>query len=185
MSIRPFLPTGGKVTPMQMLIFIQLLRGPKFGYEILRNLRDDFEGVWIPKTGSVYPALRTLLKKGLLSKENKKGKTYYSLSDSGLEFVRNTHEFVKDYILFNYTFMKVAAQRLPPDFTASVLQAFLELGIDDMIPGDTVIEAVRDIEDTDVRLFLLKERERILMEKAKAIGSEIRKTKAGDSKKKE
>ena len=178
MSIRPFLPTGGRVTPMQMLIFIQLLEGPKYGYEILVNLREDFEGVWVPKTGSVYPALKTLLKKGLIGEETAEGKTYYSLTESGLAFVSDTHDFVKDYILFNYIFMKVAAQRLPVNFTATILQNFLELGIDDIIPEEAIIDAVRGIEDTSIKHYLLKERERMLLDKVSAIRKEIRRVRA-------
>ena len=62
-----FNPTPGKVSPIQIMIMVQLLETPKYGYDILTNLRDDFEGVWEPKTGTVYPALKTLEKKGLIS----------------------------------------------------------------------------------------------------------------------
>lgn len=168
---------------MQMLIFIYLLEGPKYGYEILVSLREDFEGVWVPKTGSVYPALKTLLKKGFIGEHTTEGKTYYSLTESGLAFVSDTHDFVKDYILFNYVFMKVAAKRLPADFTANILQNFIELGIDDIIPEEAVIDAVRDIEDDSIKQYLLKERERMLLDKVNAIRKEVGRISTGKTKK--
>ncbi len=158
---------------MQMLIFIQLLEGPKYGYEILKNLRDDFEGVWIPKTGTVYPALKTLVKKGFISEKEKKETTYYSMTKQGLSFVSDTKDFVNDYVLFNYIFMKVAAERLPVGFTASILQNFLELGIDDIIPETTIISAIRNFDDQDLKRYLLSQRKRMLLEKVKAIRKEI------------
>lgn len=158
---------------MQMLIFIQLLEGPKYGYEILKNLREDFEGVWNPKTGTVYPALKTLVKKNLVSEKDVQDTTYYTLTKAGREFVSDTHEFVKDYVLFNYNFVKVAAERLPASFTASILQNFLELGLDDIYPEMTIIEAIRDIDDADLKRFLLLQRKRMLLDKVQTIRNEI------------
>ncbi|MHA1908036.1 MAG: PadR family transcriptional regulator [Candidatus Thorarchaeota archaeon] len=173
MSIRPFLPTGGKITPMQMLIFIQLLEGPKYGYEILKNLRDDFDGIWKPKTGTVYPALKTLVKKGFISEKDVKDTTYYSMTKDGREFVSDTSDFVKDYVLFNYHFVRVAAERLPAKFTANILQNFLELGLDDLVPEATIIEAIREVDDIDLKRFLFEQRKRMLLDKVQAIRKEI------------
>ncbi len=173
MTIRPFLPTGGKITPMQLLIFIQLLEGPKYGYEILKNLRDDFEGSWIPKTGTVYPALKTLVRKGLVMEEMVEETTYYSMTVAGMDFVKDTREFVKDYVLFNYQFMSVAVSRLPIEFTMSILLNFLELGINDLIPEHAILRSIRNIKDIEVRKSLLLQRKRTLLDKARSIQNEL------------
>ena len=174
MSIRPFLPTGGKITPMQLLLFIQLLEGPKYGYEILKNLREAFEGSWNPKTGTIYPALKTLVRKGLVSEETIEDTTYYTLTETGIEFVKDTRDFVKDYVLFNYQFMTVAAERLPIEFTMSILSNVLELGIEDLIPEQAIIQSTRNITDTEVRKSLLLQRKRILLDKTKLIRNELK-----------
>ncbi|NHJ14811.1 MAG: PadR family transcriptional regulator [Candidatus Thorarchaeota archaeon] len=173
MTIRPFLPTGGRITPMQLLIFIQLLEGSKYGYEILMNLRDDFEGTWVPKTGTVYPALKTLVRKGFVSEAEVENTTYYSLTKEGMEFVQDTTDFVRDYVLFNYQFMTVAAERLPTEFTMSILVNFLKLGIEDIIPEQAIIEATRKIQDAEIRKSLLIQRKRILLDKSKLIRNEL------------
>jgi DNA-binding PadR family transcriptional regulator len=173
MSIRPFLPSGSKITPMQLLIFIQLLEGPKYGYEILKNLRDDFEGSWTPKTGTVYPALKTLVRKGLVSESIIDETTYYTMTEEGLEFVKDTREFVKEYVLFNYQFMTVAATRLPIEFTVSILSNVLELGIEDLIPEQAIIASIRSMEDVGTRKSLLLQRKRILLDKTNSIRKEL------------
>ena len=177
MSIRPFLPTGGKITPMQILIFIQLLEGSKYGYEILTNLRDAFEGVWIPKTGTVYPALKTLVKKGFVTEKEKGDTIYYSMTKSGEELVQDHKGLVRDYVLFNYQFMSVAVERLPADFTESLLVSLYEYGIDDIIPEERIIQAMRGIQDIDSREHLLENRKRVLLNKLKVIRTELKELK--------
>ena len=41
-----------------MLVLLE--NKPLYGYELLKVLRDRFEGVWTPQTGTVYPALKRL-----------------------------------------------------------------------------------------------------------------------------
>ena len=66
-QIKLFLPTPAKLTPIQLLIMIQLLGFPKYGYEILTDLRSGFKGSWEPKTGTIYPALQSLEKRKLIA----------------------------------------------------------------------------------------------------------------------
>ncbi|MFX0055695.1 MAG: PadR family transcriptional regulator [Promethearchaeota archaeon] len=158
---------------MQLLIFIQLLEGPKYGYEILTNLRDTFEGIWVPKTGTLYPALKTLVKKGFIEEETIGETTYYGLTNEGLDYVRDTRDFVKEYVLFNYQFMTVAAKKLPAEFMMDLLVNLQELGIDDIIPEKTIIEAIRIIPDLEVQRGLLELRKRVLLDKLKVIRKEL------------
>ena len=161
MSIRPFLPTGGKITPIQMLIFIQLLEGPKYGYEILKNLRDDFNSVWNPKTGTLYPALKTLVKKGFISEKEEKETTYYSLTKEGSDFLSDTSELVKDYengFLFD--------TRTGKTYSLNRTGTFLLRDLIDGIPTDQLLARLVErfdvdqntaVNDIDQFLFRLKD----------------------------
>ncbi len=164
---------------MQLLIFMQLLEGPKYGYEILTNLREDFEGIWLPKTGTVYPALKTLVKKGLISEEAVEDTTYYNLTKDGLHLLQDPRDLVKEYVLFNYQFMKIAAERLPSEFMQSLLQGLYELGIDDINPETAILEAIEEIPDKDVQKQLLTNRKRVLLDKLKLVRQQL--TKIRDS----
>ncbi len=56
------------------------------GYEVIDELDRRSEGNWRPSPGSIYPALRRLEDKGLVSgAENGDGKRVYSLTDAGRE----------------------------------------------------------------------------------------------------
>jgi DNA-binding PadR family transcriptional regulator len=58
-----------------------------YGYEDLKEIRDRFEGVWTPQTGSIYPALKRLAEHGLLVSQERDGTDYYSISPEGKEWV--------------------------------------------------------------------------------------------------
>jgi DNA-binding PadR family transcriptional regulator len=83
LSISSKTPVRMPVSPLQVLLMIQLDGGPKYGYEILKTLKDEFEGVWEPKTGTVYPALKSLAKKGFVETEERDGTEYYSITEKG------------------------------------------------------------------------------------------------------
>jgi DNA-binding PadR family transcriptional regulator len=72
---------------MQLVILILLRDRPMYGYEVLKELRDRFEGVGTPKTGSIYPSLKRLEEHGLISSEKRDGTDYYHISDKGTAWV--------------------------------------------------------------------------------------------------
>ncbi len=79
---------GCKISPMQLVIMLVLTERPMYGYEVLKELRDHFEGVWTPQTGSIYPALKRLAESGLVRSEPRDGTDYYSLTDEGTAWVQ-------------------------------------------------------------------------------------------------
>lgn len=79
---------NSRISPMQFMIMITLRKGRGHGYQILKDLRDRFEGVWEPKTGAVYPALKRLQEHGLLKSELVDDKELYELSEEGSAWVK-------------------------------------------------------------------------------------------------
>jgi len=71
------------VSPLQILLLTQLEDGSKYGYEMLKQLKDEFEGTWIPKTGTVYPALKSLQKKGFVDTRDMDGTDFYHITEEG------------------------------------------------------------------------------------------------------
>ena len=59
-------PLRKGISPIQLLLLVQMKHGPKYGYEMLTNIREEFNGVWEPQTGTIYPALKNLESKGLM-----------------------------------------------------------------------------------------------------------------------
>lgn len=70
-------------------LILALLEGnDQYGYQIIKNLKDQSDALFDVGEGSVYPALHALEKKGLLKsywQKQKEGpdRKYYSLSEKG------------------------------------------------------------------------------------------------------
>jgi DNA-binding PadR family transcriptional regulator len=78
---------GNRISPLQFVMLLMLREKPMYGYELLKTLREEFEGVWTPQTGSVYPALKRLEDHGLVHSTVKDGTEYYALAREGEDFV--------------------------------------------------------------------------------------------------
>jgi Predicted transcriptional regulators len=75
------------VRPPQLFILLIVRNEKKYGYEILKELRDVFDGAWEPKTGFIYPLIRRMRDDGLLVSEIVDDREYYGLSDDGRELL--------------------------------------------------------------------------------------------------
>jgi len=71
------------VSPLQFLVIMQLSEEPKYGYEMLKVLRDEFDGLWDLKTGTFYPALKSLESRGFVETEMRDQTEFYSLTEKG------------------------------------------------------------------------------------------------------
>ena len=71
------------VSPLQFLVIMQLSEEPKYGYEMLKVLRDEFDGLWDLKTGTFYPALKSLESRGFVETELRDQTEFYSLTEKG------------------------------------------------------------------------------------------------------
>lgn len=78
-----FIARGRPVSPLQFLMLIQLNQEPKYGYEMLKMFREEFEDHWELKTGTFYPALRRLESRGFVKTDLRDEKEFYSLTKKG------------------------------------------------------------------------------------------------------
>ncbi|MHA2004026.1 MAG: PadR family transcriptional regulator [Candidatus Thorarchaeota archaeon] len=173
-QVKLFLPTPEKLTPIQAIILIQLLDTSKYGYEILRNLRDAFHGAWEPKTGTVYPTLQALEKKGYVSKKVKEEKTHYRLTKQGRGKLREMSDYVADYLIFNSRFIESSVANMPPSFTREVFTKIHLAGIDEVLPEATVLNAISELSDPDLKRAFLDLRKSILRRKLKLVQKHLK-----------
>ena len=78
---------GNRISPPQFLMLVILRKGPMYGYEVLKVLREEFQGFWDPQTGAIYPALKRLEEQKLILSEMRDGKEYYLLTAEGTEWM--------------------------------------------------------------------------------------------------
>jgi len=79
---------GNRISPSQMTMLVLIMHRPMYGYEVVKELRERYDGIWVPQTGAVYPALRKLQDHGLLTVENVDGKDYSHVRDAGLQWIK-------------------------------------------------------------------------------------------------
>ncbi len=173
-QIKLFLPTPAKLTPIQLLILIQLLEGPKYGYEVLRKLRNGFKGSWSPKTGTMYPALQALEKKKFVAKSILDEKTHYSLTEMGKSTLDDISNYVAEYLMFNSRFIESTVASLPPDFTQEVFSKIHEFGTDEILPEATILNAISRLPSDPIKRAFLEHRKTILMRKLKLVKKHLK-----------
>ena len=75
------------------LVLAVLSRGENYGYDIIRQIRDASDGEVQFSDGTLYPVLRKLEDKKMISSEwkiadNEKRRRYYTLTKTGNEYFR-------------------------------------------------------------------------------------------------
>ncbi len=61
------------------------------GYEIMKVLEERFQGFYKPSPGAIYPALRSLLREGLVAVSGAERRKTYRITPKGRAYVRG-HE---------------------------------------------------------------------------------------------
>ena len=73
---------------LSLIILSLLSRRPMYGYEIVTTVKEETDGVFEWKAGSLYPSLHKLEKSGMIRGEwegepDTRQRKYYHLTDSG------------------------------------------------------------------------------------------------------
>lgn len=95
--------TEERISPMEFLIISLLVTGPKNGYQIISELADRFKRVWVPKSGTIYPALSRLVAKGIIegfTLEKEKESRFYKLTEKGKRILSKMVPVVEKESLF-------------------------------------------------------------------------------------
>ncbi len=77
------------------LLLVVLEEKPMHGYELMKALEDRFHGFYKPSAGAIYPALRTLHRKGFVSVTGGERRKTYRITPAGLAYVRKVHHEVQ------------------------------------------------------------------------------------------
>ena len=72
-----------------MLVLRTLQERPMHGYEIMKSLEERFQGFYRPSAGAVYPALRSLQKKGFVAVCGTERRKAYRLTGKGKTYLRS------------------------------------------------------------------------------------------------
>ena len=85
----------------KVLILSQLDKEPMYGYQIVRAIRDKSNSYFDLSEGSLYPALHSLEKQGLIQGDwldvGGRSRKYYLLTSEGKKFLEKTVTEWKDF----------------------------------------------------------------------------------------
>jgi DNA-binding PadR family transcriptional regulator len=72
---------------VKYLILECLKNKPSYGYEIIKDLRDRFSGLYVPSPGSIYPTLQMLEEMGYVTSKEQDGKRVFTITGEGKNFL--------------------------------------------------------------------------------------------------
>lgn len=145
------------VSPLQILLLTQLEEGPKYGYEMLKHLKDEFEGSWIPKTGTVYPALRSLEKKEYVRTQKENGTDFYFITEKGRDIFPLLMQHIIESLQFSVKYISVIFKWLSSERKQGAIELMEHLAkTEQALTSSLMKEFVENI-DTDIREPFLKQ----------------------------
>jgi len=172
MNHKPFV-LGRKLSPIELLILLQLKKKPMYGYEIIKELKKIFEDVWEPKTGTIYPALRRLETRGLIRTELKDGREHYLLTKEGEEAMKENLAFIERHLNFTKKYYQCISWHLPPSLKEKILKRMMEREHPLIFWPFGFFRFIDEIEDKRTRLELLKAVRGAIKRKLENIESKI------------
>lgn len=117
-----FIARGRPVSPLQFLMLIHLVKEPKYGYEMLKIFREEFEDHWELKTGTFYPALRRLESRGFVKTDLKDGKEFYSLTKKGKTLLDQCGKRFERESNLSDRYFRTLIKWMPPSFRDRIFE---------------------------------------------------------------
>jgi len=156
-----------QLSPIQLLILLQLTRGPRYGYELLKELREGFKNVWEARTGTIYPALRGLKTRGLIEGVEREGREFYRLTERGEDFLKQVEERLERRLSFIARYLAFLAKLTPPEVKVRLLERVTSFSIDRLKPP--FLESFLEGVDEERRIEVLRRLRRLLSERLRLI----------------
>jgi len=167
-----------RLSPIQLLLLLQLTRGPRYGYELLKELREGFRDVWEARTGTIYPALRGLKTRGLIEGVEREGREFYRLTGRGEELLKRLEERLERRLSFIARYLSFLAKLTPPDVKVRLLEKILSFTGEGLKP--TFLEGFLDGVDRRKRMEVLRSLHQLLSTRMRRIEEMIGEDEAYD-----
>ena len=91
------------------------------------------------------------------------------LTDRGRSLLDEISNYVAEYLIFNTRFIESTVATLPADFTQEVFSKIHNSGIDEILPEETILDAISKLSNNPLKLAFLQQRQKILRRKMKLV----------------
>ncbi len=170
-----FFRERGKISPVQFLILLQLRKQSKYGYEILKALQKQFENVWEPKTGTIYPALKRLEARDFVITKVKDKKDFYSLTEKGEKLLTKAGKYLGIDLEFAEKYYSFVSKSISPLLRAELIKRIKEeLSREDEWPPIFLHFLLKEISDEKANLEILKKLRKFLQTRLILIDERIK-----------
>jgi DNA-binding PadR family transcriptional regulator len=176
LSINSPNPIRMPVSPLQLLLLIQLDESPKYGYEMLKTLKEEFDGIWEPKTGTVYPALKSLEKKGYIETQTRDETEYYLIKDEGKQVFELMLFHLEESIDFSVKYISVVFKWLTNERKQGAIELLKKLTVKEQIMSQTLLGEFTETIDMDIREPFLRQIKQISQNRLKMINKLLEET---------
>jgi DNA-binding PadR family transcriptional regulator len=167
------MPTPPRISPLQFLLLIQLEASPKYGYEMLKSIKEAFEGVWEPKTGTLYPALKSLERRELIELLVVDSVDFYKITEKGLRFLEQVGSNQESSARFSARFLTVLIKWISPELKKKIISSFSWMAGDDTNMFGNVIAFFDEGVDRNTRLMFLKGMRRKMSQRLEELDKSI------------
>jgi DNA-binding PadR family transcriptional regulator len=72
---------------LRLVVLGLIAEQSRHGYDIIRALKERFQGAYSPSPGSIYPMLQMLEEAGLVASREEGGKRLFAISEAGLSYL--------------------------------------------------------------------------------------------------
>ena len=171
MSISSRSPFKMPISPLQILLLTQMEDGPKYGYEMLKQLKAEFEGTWEPKTGTVYPALRSLEKKGYVETRDKEGTDFYYITNKGRDVFELLMRHMVESMEFSVKYINVIFKWLSAERKQGAIQLIEHLSQKEQFLSHRLLEEFTENIDREIREPFLRQLHQMTTKRLEAINT--------------
>jgi len=148
------MPLHPRMSPLQIMLLIQLEASPKYGYEMLKSIKQAFEGIWEPRTGTIYPALRSLERRALVETQVREGVDFYHITSSGRKLLLDIGSQQALTMRFSNKFIEVLVDWMSPSLKKSIITNLSSVIGDDVNLIGGIIRFFDDVEPEHKIKFL-------------------------------
>ena len=146
-----------RLSPIQLLLLVQLEHSPKYGYEMLKTIREELDGVWVPKTGTIYPAIKSLEKHKLIKKYDKEGTDFYKITEEGRDWLLNIPVNQKQNMVFTTKYLTSITKLSSPNLKNNLLKSMIGTDDEHINFFNFIIKILDEDVDKELKLNILKQ----------------------------
>lgn len=152
----PIDPSKNRISPLHLLLLVQLNTSPKYGYEMLKTIKEEFEGIWDLKTGTLYPALKSLEKQGLIKTQRNDGIDFYHITETGKQFLQMLSFPQQNILRFSIRFTEAIAKWMLPELKIAILSNIVKMSQDEISLNQILIKLLGENVPREMKLTILK-----------------------------